>query len=502
MKNIFSELNRQNSFAEIMRLSEITSEEKLQQAKANSFDAGFTAAEWSKRFPNVPPERIVCQKIILLPAPLYYWDKGGCVRFPLQIYGGQILYPSDVSDQEYEKLLLEQIQRIESYREEKQYLKMFSGISSEGSGKMAMAVASDLLKREEPSAELYKAFFDVYSFTDCGASALVGTDALERLTACKSPEQKEETAKRLSELPEEIEIYRGEGSESTDYQNALSWTTNLDKAYFFAAWRGGEKARIIHAKVRKSDVLEYITDRREAEIIVSPDKIPSESITEKSCITWDDFFEVVTKLPDESSSYLGIEFDDFDASLVVYDVKDTYSYLGRDEDSDHDIPHSVRVALMTSYMFRTEVMPRYKDSTYLVKETIYSLYHALMMAAIWHDTGRVDDSASETHGEASYRLFAEENDEDPVVKFLVEYHCKDDDEARNFWRENFEQNSGYSDLEKSLIWEIFCYMKDADALDRWRFGNLSDDFVQVQYLRTEVAKQLMPVAASLQKLKI
>lgn len=41
-------------------------------------------------------------------------------------------------------------------------------------------------------------------------------------------------------------------------------------------------------------------------------------------------------------------------------------------------------------------------------------------------------------------------------------------------------------------------MKDADALDRWRFGNLSEDFVDVTMLRNPLSSKLMPIAAALQ----
>lgn len=45
-------------------------------------------------------------------------------------------------------------------------------------------------------------------------------------------------------------------------------------------------------------------------------------------------------------------------------------------------------------------------------------------------------------------------------------------------------------------------LKDADALDRWRFGTLSSDFINVSMLHFEESKRLMPVAAVLQTVQL
>ena len=58
---------------------------------------------------------------------------------------------------------------------------------------------------------------------------------LAKLELCKTDEQKETTAEKLKDMPDVIRVYRGCGSESTPYQNACSWTTDEDVAYFFAS---------------------------------------------------------------------------------------------------------------------------------------------------------------------------------------------------------------------------------------------------------------------------
>ena len=83
-----------------------------------------------------------------------------------------------------------------------------------------------------------------------------------------------------------------------------------------------------------------------------------------------------------------------------------------------------------------------------------------------------------------------------MVSFLTVFHCRSDEEARRFWNEHFKG------IDAENIWQAFCIIKDADALDRVRFGNLSQDYLDVTTLRTETAKSLVPVAHQLVNAKI
>ena len=73
--------------------------------------------------------------------------------------------------------------------------------------------------------------------------------------------------KEFTELDDEIIIYRGEGAESTNKENALSWTTDFKIANFFAN-RFKDNGKIYKAKVKKKDIIDYIQDRGESEILV------------------------------------------------------------------------------------------------------------------------------------------------------------------------------------------------------------------------------------------
>ena len=73
------------------------------------------------------------------------------------------------------------------------------------------------------------------------------------------------------------------------------------------------------------------------------------------------------------------------------------------------------------------------------------------------------------------------------------YHCKENAEAKAFFDEKFAERQ-YS----QYIWDALCALKDADAIDRWRFGWGSSDFVDATQLRSQASKDLMLVGAVIQ----
>ena len=83
----------------------------------------------------------------------------------------------------------------------------------------------------------------------------------------------------LAAMPAEIKIWRGCGDRSA--VRGLSWTLDRDRAVSFAERACGERIRhltglcgttplLVEATCYKSDVLAYITEREEAELVVRP----------------------------------------------------------------------------------------------------------------------------------------------------------------------------------------------------------------------------------------
>ncbi|RJS56769.1 HD domain-containing protein [Bacillus subtilis] len=113
---------------------------------------------------------------------------------------------------------------------------------------------------------------------------------------------------------------------------------------------------------------------------------------------------------------------------------------------------------------------------------------ALGMAAVFHDSRRLDDGIDKGHGRRAaeyYKDYCRGHDlpYDARTYYITYYHDQDD-------------SLGLSEIAKSsslseraiLLYQIF---KDADALDRFRLG---PDALNVNLLRTEEAHRLVNFA--------
>lgn len=116
---------------------------------------------------------------------------------------------------------------------------------------------------------------------------------------------------------------------------------------------------------------------------------------------------------------------------------------------------------------------------------------ALGMAAVFHDSRRLDDGIDKGHGGragAYYKDYCHELDlpYDEQTYYITYYHDQDD-------------SLGLAEMAKLpeirargvLLYQIF---KDADALDRFRLG---PDALNVNFLRTEEAHRLVNFAKDL-----
>lgn len=111
----------------------------------------------------------------------------------------------------------------------------------------------------------------------------------------------------------------------------------------------------------------------------------------------------------------------------------------------------------------------------------------LAHAAVFHDTRRQDDYLDTGHGARAAVYYRQFRDETPDIDFIPEaqlimkYHDIDDMRGKVGIKHDF-----HGSLPRMLkLYDIF---KDADALDRWRFGNGGLD---PKYLRTEQAKTMV-----------
>ena len=82
------------------------------------------------------------------------------------------------------------------------------------------------------------------------------------------------SSKGYAKLPESITVYRGVSGKGKP--RGYSWTTDIRVATFFATrFECFGEARLYQATVAKSDVVMFVSDRSEAEVVVVPENVKS-----------------------------------------------------------------------------------------------------------------------------------------------------------------------------------------------------------------------------------
>ena len=476
--DIFAAIARHKSLNNLRPLSAIHTREDIEVSKTDGFVFGMTAEEWQERYPSLPVENIFCNKADILPSSLIYYDKEKYIYVELPMYGGQCLDAGH-----FEDVAVGAVRRMEDAYEKKDYLYLLMANVSEGSGNIVVGIAKEMLRREIPSPSLYDAIIGAYTLVDNAVGFT--SDDIRRLKACKSPRQKRQTRNALDELPNRVTVYRGMGAASTPLDRAISWTLNESVAYFFACRRDSQHATVVKGTVPKKAIVEII-DGSEAEVLVAPDDVKVVATTH--CVPMDDFLRDVANIP--CAHRKGV-------SNPIVAVRDGIiaAYKGNTS-SCHDKEHTIRVSLMAAYLFMHDFVP-YAAANKFPAEHVSRMFWLLMDAVTYHDRGRVDDEEDIDHGERGYAVYTQSHPRNPIVEFLIKGHVPDDSEMEYIFRRCKIRDIPYEEA-------VFLYMilKDADALDRWRFGGMSRDAVRVDMLRIPTSKTLMGVAAGMQGMSL
>jgi len=260
----------------------------------------------------------------------------------------------------------------------------------------------------------------------------------------------------LKRYPDTLTVYRGEASKSTSHNDSWSWTLNINTANFFATRFGNENCKIVKGIVSKDRVEAYF--REENECIINPINVTEIEIEELYGQSW---------LASKMTTYVVKLYHKY-RNLLMKKYKNSH------ETDSHDQMHSARVLCLA-----------------LLLGSLHKLNHTemanLATAVVYHDLGRVDDSEDDLHGKRSAEIFmktkaASEIDK-KLVSFLVEYHCLDDCVGNEIIKTNFD------DSERTHL--LFNIIKDADALDRVRFGKHGLD---LSFLRLSESSKMTLVA--------
>lgn len=237
---------------------------------------------------------------------------------------------------------------------------------------------------------------------------------------------------------------------------------NSFAACFFACrLPSAEDSTIVSAEVSKDDIIEFFPERNEAEVVILPSAVKSVKV---------DTLYGLESVEEEILEIMPL----YQAGRE--EIRHLYAVHGKLDanESGHDALHTLRVLFNALLLVEMDGIMLSEEETQM-----------LMDAVIYHDIGRTNDYVDDSHGKASRDIYAaDRKPENPGTGFLIEYHCLDDAVARR-------------DLEAlslpniDRIWLLYTILKDADALDRVRFGLR---YLNPKYLRNDTAHKILPVA--------
>lgn len=445
-----------HSVSALIPISSIITKDDAMFYRENGYFIPFTCEEFKNKFPNLDENKFFCTNG--MSSELIYYDINKLIYKRL-IFNGQnyFLFDPELSEEEE---IIKIINIYEELYKKKEWESLI--FSAEGSMRFYLlnyGIENNIIAPEE----IYELFIDVYTSTDYG-SYILNNECINRIFEYKTELQKQNTKNTLSAFGNTLTVYRGEGDRNTDFSRAFSWTTDINVANFFATRLAQNKARIIKAKVKKSKILEYIDNRNESEILINPENVEVMEII--------DLFNFGQISNEYINDYSLEEYDRYKSMLksMVFFNSDL---------NDHGKIHCLRVLL------NAIIIANHEKITDIYDRSI------LFTACICHDMARDHDYEDTLHGENSYRslidnLGLKENNE---LLFLMKYHCIND-------RHGLSALKSFPKDRQIILKKLLYILKDADALDRVRFGIRALDMT---FLRIDFSKKLTLMA--LQSLK-
>lgn len=433
------------SMADFLPLTEMKTVFDVSSANNNGYSIGYTVAKFHKKYPQIPADKVFFAKGI---NPTFYYDRDKLILFPIQLYGREELTGSG----QLEVQVLKQVAMMEQRINNSDYRCLTQFVPSD---RMRIELLALIAKEMSDRVDtLYELFVGAYQSSSFGFEML-SDEAIDNIFAAKTSKQKEKTMQKLAGLPDKITVYRGAGDKSTPLGQAFSWTLDINVANFFATRLSEKHAAIYTGTVKKADVLEYFDNNSEQEVLVRPEHITvidsldlggTDRIKELIEANCDSFFEY--------------------KEMLVHNVE--YHVPNEDE---HGKQHALRVLFLAIAIAKEHCTPEECDK--------------ICTAAVWHDCGRGCPGEHGAAGAEFYRKNAWTVDDE--VAFLIRWHSMDDGLCKKA-----ANKLSISAAKKERLLNMLWVLKDADALDRVRFGFRNLDVTQ---LRFKTSKELTLVAA-------
>lgn len=416
----------------------------------------LTQSEFHEKYPLIPVDKMFLNDT-LTQGDLVYWDEENCVLCYTHIHGGQRLSFNNESDEEFSKQLLKSVEKMKGFRKNKEYIRFLAPFTDA----IRVSILNRLVEEDEPCEELCKAFISWYKISDYGFGILKA-EKIAKLLQFLPHDLQIENQKVLDSLPKVITVYRGEGSKSTSYTKAISWTLDQNVALWYSCRLERENARLITGTCKKEDILyAYDMDDNDHEIWIRPGNV--ENVQE---------------------TYLyGTEvIENFSLCSYYHKYRDKILSLPFEYDKDFHTPiHTARVLFLALLIADNEEKPLTANEL-----------RNLCMAAIYHDIGRINDNLDFHHGARSAEKYQQrEASPSKAVAWMITFHNKDNASAKEALKKITRSTE-----KQSRYWRLFEILKDADALDRVRFGYNSPDSLDVRMLRRPQSKLLYAAAVS------
>lgn len=143
-------------------------------------------------------------------------------------------------------------------------------------------------------------------------------------------------------------------------------------------------------------------------------------------------------------------------------IKEEYFF---DPKSIHGVSHAIRVLILSQ-----ELAELYHLDTYYKQILVY--------CSVFHDIGRDNHGKDNEHGFKSYNKMIELNlipefydsSSHQLIRFIVENHQLDHEVAKR-------NLANYPVKDKEVAYQVYCILKDADTLDRCRFGHIVQSYL-------------------------
>ena len=426
---------------ECVTLDHIKTEEDVENLQKAGYPFVISQKKFSALLPEIKPEMVYFSKSLSVSS--FYFNPETLAAFILHVG----FFASDGSD-----VYVKQAKRAVAAREAEvaagDYL---SSVLSLSAG-LRMGYFQRLVEKKGTlDGKLYSIFFDAYITSDYGFRS-ISTEMFETIIASKPEDAKEKTKRQVEALPDLVTVYRGGNTNSTPFEQAWSWSPDINTANFFAARRGNGPGYVAKGVVRKEAIIEaFLDDTSEPELIIRPGDVEIQEVS-------------VLKGLNDLVGLLDLIRGDFQRySAELNSVRfQTDSEL-------HNSLHSKRVLLLC-----------------LIMAELLQLSHedveTLAWAAVYHDTRRFNDEIEPGHGKRAAMYYRNhiKGLYDKVTNIIIHYHSLNDTKG---YEAIVREIQGTDAQERAIL--LYNIFKDADALDRLRLGGGLRE-IDVRMLRNPV----------------